>query len=309
VPKCVQVDLAQYGSDKARQAQFSRLGTRLAVVPASGRGKLFRLKGMHGDVPQLEAMTLPDTAPWQALAFRPEPQDSGGTLPDLGLLVACGDEIVELTCKPKADWVVRRRLPMPAACAVAFSHDGCMLVAGSRDGHLRVWAYGENFPPVEIDNAKVASSAVSSIAVSHDHDLVYFATARGDCFEYCGGDSKPKALKAADERSYGLPYDWECATLACHPREPLVVLAGSGALAWSVKVASEDPYLPFHTAAGSYIRKVCFLSRDKLALLGENAVELWNPLYRRRYASLPLTAGKRALAARQFVDTCYVVVS
>lgn len=304
------VDLSQSGVNQARFARFSRLGNFLVTVSPDGAGQLFKLFGMFGDRPKVEPAPIPEAGGWQDVVFRPEileTERKRACFPEL--FVCRGDEIVHFAQKSMLDkWAVLGRISIPNVRTLAFSPDGQLLAAGCKDGRIKVWAAcGQK--PEEIWSGQTGSGCITEIAFSRANDVLYYTTAGGNCFQHSGGDSAPTPLKAPDERSYGLPCDWECHSLACHPTGPQVLLGGSGSIAWWMSMDSEDPIVPLHTKQSVFISKVCFLSAGTFAVLGSQGVELWNSIARRRTTFLPVPEGKRVLAVRQFVNTCYIVVS
>lgn len=302
------IDLSMHGLVKARSAQFHRLGGFLAVVPAEGAGVMFKTYNLYGDKAELKPMVMPETAAWESVAFNPglsEP-DQKSARPEVA--VACGDEVVFFTHHSLlAGWEVSRRLPMPNASCVAYSQDGKVILAGSKDGYMKVWDNAEGRME-ELLSAQVAESCITGIAVNYQNDVVYFSTADGDCFRFSGGDGPPATLKAADEREYGFPPEFEASSMACAPCHPHLVVGGTGSMVWFVNFDG-DIISPLHTNLGGFVRKVSYLHKGCLALLGPDSVELWNALTMKRTDSFLVGQDRRALAVRCFLSTCYIVVS
>lgn len=302
------IAIPEFGGRKARSAQFSPAGTQLATATGDGAGKLYQCYGMFGDRPELREVPLPQVGNWQGFAFRPQPVDGAGEnkpLPELA--VATGNRIARFRCRSMLqDWQPLPDLPMPGANSVSYSADGQLLISGGHEGLLKLWVLFEDSVE-EMYCARVSGTCITAVAVGHLSDMVYFVTADGDCFRHTGGDGGPASLKEKDEGSYGLPSDWDCLCLASHPSKPFVLFGGAGNVVW-LHNAANDNLSVLRTGLGGFIRKASIQRLGQITLIGECGVELWNLDRLQRTQVYQAESGERVLAARQFLQSLYVVV-
>jgi hypothetical protein len=294
-----------------------------AVVMNGREARLYDVRRSTDDAARL--LQLPVRHPLTGFAFRPKNEK----WPGFEAAVAYGDDTVsvlrinlsQLEDEP-------RKLFMPRAHSVAYSHDGAMLAAGSTDGLLRIWRL---YPqPQEIVYVSTGQKCVNSLAFDNNNSSLFFTSG---CNVRCLNipAAAPRQKPAAEgEEAQAKPvvnvwrylvsnenkeeeFNWDCYCVQTHPLLPLVAFGGYGGdvLLHNHKAGPKSDIQTISTGAGRYVRSLHFIAQhNQLLVVGQTGVEVWN--LGNKPSRFPLAyrdqpGSGMPLGARQYADTVYVM--
>ena len=285
----------------------------VAIRVEAGSARLFDVRGTN-----VVLVDLPVKQPITGLAFRPRsPQWQG-----YEAAIAVGESMPSVQrCDLEKPSDEPRKLFMPRAHSVAYSHDGSMVAAGSTDGFLRVWRLIPQ--PQEILCVRDGFKCVTSVAFDCRKQLLLYTTGCTARFfkmpaiverKTKGGDEEEQPKPSIRMVPYltssdGSDLDWDCYCIATHPTRELVALAGYGEGVY-LHDRSGGPVRVLETGVGRYVRELKFVGQNQLLVVGQTGVGLWNldPQFSR--VNLVRSEAPNAgppLSARQYGDTVYVV--
>lgn len=246
---------------------------------------------------------VPVNKPARGMAFRPRTKE----FPCNELAVVTGENSSSVKRIDLELQIGLIDLFMPRANAVAYSHTGRYMAAGSTDGTVRVWnLQNQDAVPAEIFCQKVSRHGVTRLQFNSTDDILFIVTARGELLHAnVGNDKQPAHPYLLDNN--GNAYDWDCYCVATHPHVPLVAFGGIGSDVIISSLQSRK-IMSLKTNVGEFVRSMEFLPDTGQLLVVGREVEVFNlsPMAKAP-AEYAIPATGRPLCAKQYGDAVFVV--